>query len=422
MRHWSWDLYNCSVDLKARLSHLSPPKSPDADRDATLSTLRERMSEILQRPVEGPRAPADPSRTTLPFAEHARDEGVLHQRLDTVPASYRVGSMPVASALDADSEMLALLALDPALAGVDPARALYVDTETTGLGTGAGVLAFLVGLAWYEDGKLMLEQLLIRRPGEEAGMLALLAERVSRAEFLVSFNGKAFDLPLLGTRCVMNRRKALPQRPHLDLLHVGRRLHKRRLGRCKLKDLESHVLGFERDGDIEGGDVAARYAHFLRSGDEEALFQVVEHNAWDVISMVALVGVYGEATERLRPEELLELAKTLRRAKAVERAGDVVDLAVARGVGADAVRLRGQMAKARGDRKSALADFESLLTEIDDPELRLDLAKLYEHYLKAPKAALELLDAGTSESDAADLKRRARLERKVEKAERGGRG
>ncbi|MEZ4223777.1 MAG: ribonuclease H-like domain-containing protein [Polyangiaceae bacterium] len=408
------------MDLKGRLSRLASlpaptPAAPTEAREQTLSELRERMAQILDRPVAPPRPPASPGTTTLPFIERVRDEGVLHQRLDTVPLSYRVGSMPVAAARGADMGLLGLLALDPSLAGLDPKRALFIDTETTGLGTGAGVIAFLVGLAWYDGRELMMEQLLIRRPGEESGMLALLTERVRACEFLVSFNGKAFDLPLLASRMVMNRRGSLPPRPHLDLLHVGRRLHKRRLGTCKLKHLESRVLGFERDGDIDGGDVAARYAHFLRSGDEEALFQVVEHNAWDVVSMVALVGLYGEPLARLCPEDLVDLAETLKRAKAVERASEVVELAMQRGAGPDARRLRGQIAKARGDKQSALEDFESLLAEVDDAAVRLELAKLYEHHAKAPDAALGMVDAGTGEDEAALERRRARLERKLKK-------
>ena len=34
----------------------------------------------------------------------------------------------------------------------DLGRALYLDTETTGLGPGAGTVAFLVGLAWFDAG------------------------------------------------------------------------------------------------------------------------------------------------------------------------------------------------------------------------------------------------------------------------------
>jgi hypothetical protein len=310
--------------------------------------------------------------------------------------------------------MLALLALDPALAGIDPTRALFLDTETTGLGGGAGVVAFLIGLAWFDDdGRLVIEQLLLRRPGHERPMLELLTERFAAASALVTYNGKTFDLPLLATRYVMNRLPPPPARPHLDLLHVARRLHRARLGVCRLISLESEVLGFVREGDIEGGDVAARYGHFLRTGDESALSAVVEHNAWDVVSMAALVGLYGEPLTALHDEDLVGLARTLRRARALEAAQVAADRAVERGAGPEARRVRGEIAKARGDRALALAELEAAADAIDDPRVRLELAKLYEHHVKAPLRALELCALGTGESDEAVERRRSRLEKKL---------
>ena len=92
---------------------------------------------------------------------------------------------------------------------------------------------------------MVVEQLLLTEPSEELPLLERLRERVDAASLLVSFNGKAFDRPMLDSRMVMNRMPALATRPHLDLLHVGRRLHRRRLGRCTLKILEREVLGFE---------------------------------------------------------------------------------------------------------------------------------------------------------------------------------
>jgi hypothetical protein len=310
--------------------------------------------------------------------------------------------------------MLALLALDPALAAIDPARALYLDTETTGLGGGAGVVAFLIGLAWFDgDGRLMIEQILLRRPGEERAMLELVTERFAAASALVTYNGKTFDLPLLATRYVMNRLPPPPPRPHLDLLHVARRLHRARLGACRLVGLESDVLGFVRDGDIDGGDVAARYGHFLRTGDESALAAVVEHNAWDVVSMAALVGLYGEPLTTLHDEDLVGLARTLRRARALEAAQVAADRAVERGAGPEARRVRGEIAKARGDRALALAELEAAAEDIDDPSVRLELAKLYEHHVKAPLRALELCALGTGEREEAAVRRRTRLETKL---------
>jgi hypothetical protein len=197
-------------------------------------------------------------------------------------------------------------------------------------------------------------------------------------------------------------------------LHIGRRLHRARLGACRLKHLESEVLGFERGPDVDGGDVPARYAHFLRTGDEEALSQVVEHNAWDVVSMAALVGLYGEPFDLLHGDDLVGFAKTMKRAGALAVAERAADRALELGASA-ALRVRGDVHKARGDRARALQDFESLAQDIDDPALRLELAKLYEHFVKDPARALQILEQGTGEAESDAEKRRQRLERKAKK-------
>ena len=214
---------------------------------------------------------------------------------------------------------------------------------------------------------------------------------------------------------VMNRRAKLPDRSHLDLLHIARRLHKSRLGPCRLIGLEADVLGFERGPDIAGIDIAPRYAHFLRSGDESALEQVVEHNAWDVVSMAALVGLYGEPFDLLHEQDLLGLARTLKRARAFDEAERAASVALERGAGPEARRAHGEIAKARGDRARALAHFEAFACEVDDPLVRLELAKLYEHHVKEPLSALGWAE-GTSESLAQAEKRRARLQQKISKA------
>jgi len=404
------------VDLTRRLSLLGPgrpaPAAAPGERQATLDELRAKMAAIVGRPPVERELP-DPETTLLPFVRRDTEHGPLCIRRERLGRSHHVGRMCVDEAARADPRLLALLALDPSLASVDPTRALYLDTETTGLGGGAGVLAFLVGMAWFDaDGGLVMEQLLLQRPGEEDALLELFRERVEGASVLVSYNGKSFDLPLLRGRFVMNRRTPLPARPHLDLLHVARRLHKRRLGACRLIGLEADVLGYVRVGDIEGGDVAARYAHYLRSGDEGALAAVVEHNALDVLSMAALVGLYGEPFEALHDEDLIGLAEVLRRAKALDQAQRVADRAVERAFDPAALRVRGEIAKARGDRAAALLDFEAFTRDVDDPAVRLELAKLYEHHVKSPEKALELLERGTGESAEASGRRRARLEKK----------
>lgn len=391
--------------------------APREPATSVLEDLRRRMDAILAR-ESPPRPLPQVDAPDLPFCVEHTAEGPLHVRTLRLSGAHRVGRAPATIARRASTELLALLALDPRLAPCDAGGALYLDTETTGLGPGAGTVAFLVGLAFFDEAGLVVEQLLVRQLGEEAPVLARVAERLRAASMLVTFNGKSFDMPVLRTRFVMARKDHPPEPPHLDLLHVARRLHKARGIGTRLGALEREVLGFVREDDVPSGEVSACYLHFLRTGDARALLGVVEHNAWDVVSMAALVGLYGEPLEgtQLEAEDLVGVARTLVRAGEVDRAFAVADEAHARGAGNEGLRARAEIAKVRGDKARALADFEALASTVDDPAVRLELAKLYEHHARDGahlQKALELVRAGTSEKDERSAHRAARLAKKL---------
>lgn len=402
----------------------APALSPPAAKP-TLDELRDRIASIVSRgaprdPRPDPsfaRAPVDGPLVELPFSRRDTPSGPLYILRKRALAGQRIGTAAIATAAHASAGMLALLALDPAIAGCDPRRALFLDTETTGLGGGTGTVAFLVGLSFYDEEAqcYVVEQLLLRRLGEEAPLLEHVARRLDEASMVVTYNGKSFDLPLLATRFVMTRLPAFVQRPHLDLVHVARRIHKGRVASFRLVGLEAEVLGQERIGDVAGADVVACYAHYLRTGDESALLGVVEHNALDVLSTVALFGLYGEPLFGLEPTDLARAARCALRAGDTGVAMDLVERAIERGGGAVAVRTRGDLAKAKGDKAAALADYESLADSVDDADLRLQLSKLYEHHVRAPDRALLAALAGTGEREEAQSKRVERLRTKVER-------
>ena len=402
--------------VRSAVSHPVPEDPATADRAETLERLRQRIARIVSKAPVAPPPPAEPSSGELPFVSEPTPLGPLYVRHLPFESHHRVGRFPVHVAREANTTMLSLLALDPELAPLDMRHALYLDTETTGLAGGTGTLPFLIGLGWFsEEGFFVVEQLLLRRPGEEAPILQRVLERVRAASVLVTFNGKSFDLPLVKTRFVMNRMPAMPQLPHLDLVHVARRVHRSRIGRCNLGSVESRVLGFGRVDDVPSGEVAGRYFHFLRTGDESALLGVVTHNIWDIVSMAALVGLYGEPLDGMEGEDLAGVATTLHRAKDALGAAEMADEAVARGGGPRALKTRALLAKARGDRDAALADLEALICDVDDPVVRLELAKLYEHHAKAYQRAIEVVQLGVAEQAEAVERRNARLVRKIER-------
>jgi tetratricopeptide (TPR) repeat protein len=194
------------------------------------------------------------------------------------------------------------LLFDGAAAASGTSPWIFLDTETTGLSGGTGTYAFLVGLAWWENCGLTIEQFFMHDHSEEPSMLAELTRRLSSFATLVTFNGKSFDWPLLETRYRMNRLHSVEAPPvHLDLLHPARRLWRLRLGSVALTELEKHILTFERGPDIPSETIPRRYFEFLRGGPAEPVAEIFRHNEMDLRSLAALSNRIGSLLEQ--PEE-----------------------------------------------------------------------------------------------------------------------
>src|ERR1044071_8405896 len=114
---------------------------------------------------------------------------------------------------------------------------------------------------------------------------------MSPVQALVTFNGKAFDAPLLATRYRLNHIPApFDEYAHLDLLPLARRLWRDRLESRALKYLEQHILGLTRTTEeVPGYEIPWLYFDYLRTGDARPLAGVFYHNAMDVVAMAALL-------------------------------------------------------------------------------------------------------------------------------------
>ena len=62
-------------------------------------------------------------------------------------------------------------------------------------------------------------------------------------------------------------------------------------------------------------------------------------------------------------DDLVGVARTLKRAGALGRAQEVCGVAAERGAGPEVLRVRAEVARARGDGARALSDFEALARE-----------------------------------------------------------
>ena len=392
-------------------------------RSEMVEQLRRRMERVAAR--YAPRAPRDlwkEDDTPLPGETVETDHGPVQVNTVSYPPDHAHGAQPLRAFLSSGPG-LAVLARVEKLASLPPSSALFLDTETTGLAGGTGTLPFLVGLGYFDDdGGFVLEQFFCREPSQEPAQLSLLSRRLARAGYLVTFNGRSYDVPLLNTRFVMNRMKnpghALP---HLDLLHVARRIFGRRLDDRSLTALERSVLGFEREGDIPGSAIPAAYSAYLRGGSSGDMAAVMEHNAHDIVALAALGGMlecmYGD------PQAVEHAADSLGLARAAFEAGetDAADrhlTTVARSDSPDDRRVGLYMAARHAARRKDFDRARDLWLEavsIDpgDGWAHLSLAKHFEHREKNLDLALDHARRSfPAEGDEACAYRIARIERK----------
>jgi uncharacterized protein YprB with RNaseH-like and TPR domain len=269
---------------------------------------------------------------------------------------------------------------------------VFFDLETTGLAGGTGTYAFLAGVGFYEKSEFVIRQLFLCSPRAERAWLSWLLDIMPPKPAFVTYNGKNFDLPLINTRFLLSRMKPIEESGHLDLLHLVRRLWKRRIGSCTLSNVERQILYIDRKTeDVPGCMIPELYKMFLKTGDAAALSGVFYHNEMDILSLCML---------------FYKVALTLMGNSAdpfeIDRAGDAWcdrDLNRANRLWKKAATLeppaKNAIWKLAMENKKMNNYYEalSLLMKLYNMDYKkidvaVEISKLYEHKLKDPQTAL----------------------------------
>ncbi|NLN92885.1 MAG: hypothetical protein GX130_06195 [Candidatus Hydrogenedens sp.] len=393
------------------------------------------------RPVDET-AEAVPLESLLDGEVIENEEGAFYLWKRSFPLTHHVGRIPLMEGLRCGGREIALSALDEDLASFDPARACFLDAETTGLAGGAGTVAFLIGIGYYSENAFILEQCFMRDYDDEAAMLLYLSEKLGSFETLVSYNGKSFDAPLLRSRFVQSRMAfPLDAIPHYDLVHAVRRLWKRRLKDCSLTNIEESVLHFFRENDVPGYLIPQLWFDYLEEGDGRPLEGVFMHHAWDILSLAALAGHLAsciaekEGTAFFHGEDQVSLIRLYFRNKEFDRVVEQGEKFLAASLVSDLLRLDclklvGKAYKKLGNFEAMRQTWEILHEEYpQDPEGAEHLSKFYEHQLRNPFMARDIcrrtldclaarvdLDRELSDFSRSSLQGRLRrLEKKLEK-------
>jgi uncharacterized protein YprB with RNaseH-like and TPR domain len=357
-----------------------------------------------------------------PFGFHFETERLYERQ-------KRHGSVRIADLIDLPPTLLQALS-EGAIAQSHPTRWAFLDTETTGLAVGTGTYAFLIGVGSIDPNGFRVRQLFMRDYSEEASLLASLAGYLERFDVLITYNGKAYDQPLLETRYRMARaRPPFARMEHLDLLFGARRLWKLRLESCRLVDLENRVLGVERQGDLPGEMIPYYYFEYLRMRQAFRLVPIFHHNAMDIVSLACLTAIvpaaFGSPGGALfrHGADMIGVARWLLAAGRDEEAVALLRRAVEAGL-PDILLFRtlaeiGALEKRLGRDAAALEVFTDLAASPNPYRAHAfeQLAKYYEHRERNYAMALEMTRRARDLDDAPALQdREDRLQRRLHAA------
>lgn len=404
-----------------------------APEKAGLADLRKRLDRILGegKVVPGAQTPAPRSRESL------LDQYVTGNRTKTasgetfvaeelIPPGNLHGQIPVEKFGELPSGPLTGLFPTALEAVSDASGFLYLDTETTGLAGGAGTIPFMVGVGRWTEGGFKVVQFFLENLDREAALLEALSAELSGAQCVVTYNGNAYDIPLLENRYVMNRTPwPLENTPQLDLLYPCRALWKGKYENCRLVTLEEQVLGYRRTGDIPGAEIPPLYNRFLRRQADPRLKAVFTHNVLDIITLAGLLWVIGEGADGRWAGIEAGMGKLLSKSMKHAEAGVALRAALETSMDPE---TRSQTLRRLISAQKRTGQWEALLetaTEmiehapVGDPFPYTEAAKALEHKLKDFPGALAVLDRALAlgpwhPDDLEDMeKRRSRLLKKI---------
>ena len=406
------------------------PGSPQDDVAQRLRRLQQLGVKRGRAGIKPPPEPAAPARspTTLPSPGHSLLDLVDGRVVETAfgpctvvetrfPLDETRGGWPLSATLAIDGATVAACSRNQGMAGFDFRGAAFIDTETSGLSGGAGTFAFMVGIGTFEEegkgnagkeGKkgteagsweYVVRQVFMDNPGQERALLSVVDEVLARCSGLVSFNGRAFDAPLLENRYLLNREPS-PLRGllHFDLLPAARQRWRLRLPSRSLGSLERDILEFERsEEDVPGWLIPSIYQQYARGGDAltpavlSDVVHVFYHNLHDIVNMAPLAAILcapfhagGMLADALHPVDLVSLARCFEELAWHEQGESTyrraLGLALPPSVRVEALNRLAWMLKRQQRRAEAVALWQDWITSVPGHDVTpyLELAKHHE--------------------------------------------
>lgn len=171
-----------------------------------------------------------------------------------------------------------------------------LDIETTGLSPNFSAV-ILIGLVIFDGKETRLEQFFAETPAEEKEIIALANKSLEDVDYVVTYNGKLFDIPFLNKR---SEKYGIKFRAlcNLDLFMIMKHYSDlpKLLGSMSQKSLEVFAgLSTDRSDKISGKESVELYSQYQTTGSKDMLSQILLHNSDDIKQLFQLVSVIKHA-------------------------------------------------------------------------------------------------------------------------------
>jgi uncharacterized protein YprB with RNaseH-like and TPR domain len=282
---------------------------------------------------------------------------------------------------------------------IDIRQFVFIDTETSGLSGGTGTFAFLIGLGYFDGNEFIVKQYFLRDPSEERAALEAVSCDITPFRYIVTYNGKSFDIPILNSRHIIHGMTS-PFKSvfHIDLLHLARKIWKERLPSRALGELEKEILSFQREGlDIPGWMVPDVYFDYLARGITDQIEGVLYHNRVDIISLAGIYWfladlIFHPTNSTTNSIDKASIGALLEKLGDVDKSAEIYEMCLSEGLPRPlylkTIHRFADIKKKNGDITGSILMFEKA-ADLEDFEACIEISKLFEHNLKDNIKALE---------------------------------
>lgn len=174
----------------------------------------------------------------------------------------------------------------------------FMDIETTGFSRKYNYI-ILIGILYINNSKTEIIQFFSANEKDEKILLYEFKNFISDFEFLITFNGEAFDIPFINSRLSHHHIDyQLDKSQGIDILKVIRS-KKSLLGlkKCNLKSIEK-FLGIAREDTINGKESIDMYYEYIKTKNNSIKDTILKHNYEDIYNLPKVMKIFDIIDEK----------------------------------------------------------------------------------------------------------------------------